>query len=609
MISFISIAIFFLTTCFVAVSSKHVDTEQTATWGPCPPDQTENGSPYLRDCITLQFPLDRSDLSKGNVNAFMRRFYVNQPTNNSFWLIAGGPGFSTRGFNPEANYFVMMSPGLTAYTLDARGTGLSSLLTCNNSGVNPGFTFDPFNTTNVNQYRDCNAEIIANYGSVLQYYTSYTAAQDLLGAINFVNPATVAIYAQSYGTYFTNVYMQLPGARFDAILLDGPVPPNRWVLENSAPMNSLVSQNVINLCVQNSSVCAQFLGEMGDLPQLVMQSVIDRTLPCLKYLPWLNATDGHYWTAIFTNFMTATRTAQPLLGPFWYRLYRCSASDVTQLNKFYSVSASTSNDMDVLDFSYGLGMNIAISELYSFAGKEALTYDQQLLLTGRAFSSDGGLSNAYAIYVSNFPQYPHNPQTYLKFANTDKPILILVGTLDPNTEQGLGPWFQQGLGTNHTQLITVPYATHGTVAYDAPCVDSISAQFIGSLGKAKLNTTCLNSLVPPDFDGSNNDTQDLSMQYFGTRDLWNDGFQKDVNPEPNSCPVCAACSNDDDDDDDFAPMTVQAGYGAVIALVFGLIIAAVLLFMGGFWLGRQEGASNGKNGRNDIMMVKNPIAV
>jgi pimeloyl-ACP methyl ester carboxylesterase len=309
---------FIFSSFFVAAVAKqtNIETEQTATWGPCPPDQIDGDYPYLRDCITLQFPLDRSDVSKGNVNAFVRRFYVDQPTNNSFWLIEGGPGFSTRPYNPTANYFVQNIPGLTAYTLDARGTGMSSLLTCNNSGINPGFYFDPFNTTNVDQFKTCNQEIIQKYGSVLQYYTSYNAALDLLGAINFVNPATVVIYALSYGTYFTNVYMQVPGARFDAVILDGPVPPNRWVLENNAQMNSLVSQSVIDLCVQNSSVCAQYLGEMGDLPQLVMQSVIDGTLPCLKNIPWLNATDGHIRTAQFTNFMTATRTAQPLLGPF-----------------------------------------------------------------------------------------------------------------------------------------------------------------------------------------------------------------------------------------------------------------------------------------------------
>ncbi len=32
-----------------------------------------------------------------------------------------------------------------------------------------------------------------------------------------------------------------------------------------------------------------------------------------------------------------------------------------------------------------------------------------------------------------------------------------TGTLDPNTEYGLGPWFKNGLGANAT-LLTVPFS-------------------------------------------------------------------------------------------------------------------------------------------------------
>ena len=48
-----------------------------------------------------------------------------------------------------------------------------------------------------------------------------------------IDPEVVHLYAQSFGTYAINTYLQLPGARADVVVLDGPVPPNRWPLENN----------------------------------------------------------------------------------------------------------------------------------------------------------------------------------------------------------------------------------------------------------------------------------------------------------------------------------------------------------------------------------------
>ena len=574
-----SALVFFSLTNF-SVEATAIDVSNIATlaqdaqWTTCPSSQTDYyPALYMKDCITLSFPLDYSNPALGNVDAFIRRFYQTVPTNNSLWFIAGGPGFSNRPSIPEADYFVALNSSITAYLLDARGTGLSSLLTCNFSNYNPAFTFNPNNESNVEKYERCNQDIIAKYGNITQYYTSYNSALDFIGSVMFVNAKTVAVYAASYGTYFANVVMQLAPDLFDCLVLDGPVPPNRWVLSENGYTNSLASQDVLNLCVQNSSVCQNYLGVQGLIPQLVMQAVYDRTLPCLQYLPWLNASDRIVLTAEFTNFMTGYMTAQPMLGPFWYRLYRCSASDVEQLNHFYSVRISQiyPNLDNVLDYSYGLGMNIGSNEVYSFLPEdEALNY-QQAIFTSNLLFSAGPYSIPYAIYESKFPRYTPNPQTYMKFANVSIPILILVGTLDSNTIQGLGVWFQNGLG-NTSRLITVPYATHGTVSYDTPCVNSFVIEFLYSLGTAELDTSCLNDLPAPDFDGSEPATQSLSLEYFNTKDLWNNDFQVDVSPTPTPCPSPA-----DDDNTDWSQDQVNS-------LIIGLVVplGVIIICLAGY---------------------------
>ena len=107
-----------------------------------------------------------------------------------------------------------------------------------------------------------------------------------MGGIQAINPSLVHIYAQSYGTYALNTYMQLPGARADVIVLDGQVPPNRWPLENNAGNNFIcsleevhvtsiigiewalqVAQDVAYGCVSNSSVYSARLSVMGHIPK------------------------------------------------------------------------------------------------------------------------------------------------------------------------------------------------------------------------------------------------------------------------------------------------------------------------------------------------------
>ena len=169
----------------------------------------------------------------GNVTAFVRRQYVNKATQSGIWLVAGGPGDSTYDLaGPLCDYFIGSNNTFTCYTQDARGTGLSSYMSCGKN--QPTGSFDPYNASIVAKFSNCFNKIKSNYGSVLQYYSTYNAMKDLLGGIQAINPSLVHFYVQSFGTYAMNTYMQLPGARADVIVFDGPVPPNRWPFEDNA---------------------------------------------------------------------------------------------------------------------------------------------------------------------------------------------------------------------------------------------------------------------------------------------------------------------------------------------------------------------------------------
>jgi hypothetical protein len=143
--------------------------------------------------------------------------------------------------------------------------------------------------------------------------------------------------------------------------------------------------------------------------------------------------------------LVATKDNIPLLGPLYYRLFRCSNSDVDQLNVFYNWrKQSDSFIMPTSSFSYGLGVSIGASEMYSRNTTTDFNYEQQLSYGTRLLSA-GAESMAYAKYKTNQSLYTYNPNNK-KYAKPQMPVYILVGTLDPQTMSGLGLWFKNGLG-------------------------------------------------------------------------------------------------------------------------------------------------------------------
>ena len=517
---------------------------ESINWTFCPEGQDGN------DCASIPLPLDPDNSSNtAEVVAFVRRFYAGDaPTNKSLWMFAGGPGDSAQSFAGGAAYFISYDPSVTVYLMDQRGVGMSSpAVDCD---APPSYQFDPTNDTTIASYSACNAQISGDFGDELRYFGTYHAAVDYKTVVDMVAAEKVAIYAMSYGTYALNAYLQLDGARADVALMDGPVPPQRWALERDPEWKSRVAGDVLAACVRLSPTCSSRMG-MGEpaggagyaaaaatatttahAAAFLMDAVVDGSLPCLAQLPWLTP----YRAAMYNTAML--QGAQHVcLGPFWARVDRCDASDVEQLNHFHAgqeAAAAEGGPAPPL-YSYGAAVNIGASEVFSFASEapayQPPTYAQLELSSQRVFATAGvELLAAHARDVDDLPRYTPDARTYRRFANLSAasgapgvPLKILVGTLDPQTPAGLGPWFARGLGLDPADaVVAVPYACHGTVGSGDQCVLDMAAAYLFAFGQAPMNTTCLADIAAPDFEGTAaRSTEEISMQYFGTPRLWN----------------------------------------------------------------------------------------
>jgi hypothetical protein len=213
------------------------------------------------------------------------------------------------------------------------------------AGFVPPYWFDPTNASLVQQYSTCFAELSEQVGTNAVFFSSHYVALDfvtLMGLLRDEGTTAISLYCLSYGTYLCNMILlhyqlgtltkyQTPP---DAVVLDGPAPANRWRLEDTSTWYGVAADNNLNACIKYSAACLQHLGLWAHIPRLVMESIIDGTLPCFAKLPWLSQ---HVVANMNADFQLGGSSGSYILaGPFWKRLYVCSDSDADQLTFYYN---------------------------------------------------------------------------------------------------------------------------------------------------------------------------------------------------------------------------------------------------------------------------------
>jgi hypothetical protein len=276
---------------------------------------------------------------------------------------------------------------------------------------------------------------------------------------------------------------------------------------------------------------------------------------------------------VYLYGLIASRANHPLIGPFFYRLYRCSDSDVTQIKTFIDWRASqNSGSTPTSTFSLGLGVNIGASELYSPNVSTELNYTQ-VLMFGKRVIVGNDYTMAHARYETNAKLYTYNA-TNKQYAKPTYPVYLLTGTLDPQTPNGYAHWFANGLGSS-AKVIDIPFEVHGVFNYENTCVQAIVLQILNTWGKGPLDTACLAFQRPPDFDGSDANTQQLSVTAFGVADLWNIGGARDAPATTCTAASCPSCSSSDDEDWPSSAVAIVA----VFATLFGFTLAFLSWWM------------------------------
>jgi hypothetical protein len=201
-----------------------------------------------------------------------------------------------------------------------------------------------------------------------------------------------------------------------------------------------------------------------------------------------------------------------------YRINRCDPADVDAIVHMYNTliapmgaSPGTSLDSDALFF------NVALSEIWP--KQQPSITDLQAIVDASLFAPGAGPEDEMLYPL--WPRYPHDAYVG-KFATATVPILMLNGTLDPQTPIDVASVAGQKYTAPHQTFVTIPNAAHATIEESPdkdPTKSNCGLQIVASYlkaPKAAPDVSCLDTLLPISFDSypSTNTT------VWGTSDMW-----------------------------------------------------------------------------------------
>lgn len=209
------------------------------------------GAPPHRFCGQLQRPLDPADPGGEQISIHFEYYRHTAPGRSFGVLIAaeGGPGYASTG--SWADYYPLYEPMRDRNDLllmDNRGTGKSGALRCD--------ALQNAAAPTVGLVGDCGQQL----GARAVLFSTTLAADDLAAILDALELPSADLYADSYGTYFAQVFATRHGGKLRSIVLDGAYPlggPDYAWYPNYAP----AMRSRFNVACARSTSCAQLPGD------------------------------------------------------------------------------------------------------------------------------------------------------------------------------------------------------------------------------------------------------------------------------------------------------------------------------------------------------------
>lgn len=483
-------------------------------WEPC--DLYTSGGGPPAECATVATPLRHDQPEGPTIEVFVKRYHPEGGSGaRAMWMLQGGPGASGQVFEGISDLFSRAEPDVDYYFPDHRGTGRSTRLGCAAEDEDS----EEGRTITDAEWDLCRDDAVASLGEELSAFTTTNAANDvglLVDAVARETGAPQVVYGVSYGTYWAHRYLQLFPDQADGVILDSMAAPGLSLYRQDEDANT-AAELLFGACAADA-FCASKLGED---PWAVAEGLVAdlHAGHCPEIAVEGDSTQA--WMRRGFGSMLMGVTWREYLPAVVYRAARCGPEDIEPLRRFMAaITQPAGESLELELWGFVLTQNVIRSEF----GEEPMPTAAELAAIREGAVASRDVTDMLEETL-DWPVYPADP--YMgAFAETDTPMLMLQGGLDPATLLEKARPYEAHFTGAHQTWVEFPTASHTTfvstptrenaVDVTRGCARTLIFEFLAD-PRGELDTSCVAEVLPLDLALS--DTE-KNQALLGTGDAW-----------------------------------------------------------------------------------------
>jgi len=406
-----------------------------------------------------------------------------RPKQDPFTLIAGGPGqAAVESFIGVSGAFRKILQHRDIYLIDQRGTGQSNKMQCkpdDEDYVDP-FEYTPEKVASLTQ------ACLETLPGDPRYYTTSVAVQDLERVRKALGLEQWNVYGVSYGTRVAQHYLRRYPTSVRTMILDAVAPPPI----NLGPDVALESQRAIeqmaSRCAANEQ-CRALYPNLSERTNALIAEL--RQQP--KEVQFENFSSGKIETLEFGPMHLALTMRMLAYSAHGVAILPSVLHDAYAQNNFGPLARQATLISDDLGNALSLGMHnsVVCSEDLPYINPDKI--DRKALME-TYLGADGwdSLQKMCSIWPSGVVD-----NDFKQIVQSDKPVLVLSGSIDPITPPAYAEMIMPGL-SNGLHIVN---QEQGHMQAGVGCMPTIMAKFIDEASVTGLDQSCLKRQTPEPF--------------------------------------------------------------------------------------------------------------
>ncbi len=407
--------------------------------------------------------------------------------------LEGGPGASAINNFGQTWYaaYLGFRQDHPVVLIDQRGTGQSASLQCTEITL---FALSDLAKTSDSQADQADneqrlARCLTRLSSTNdpQFYTSRAMADDTDAIRAALGYDQILVFGNSYGTWLGQYLLKLHGEHIAGMVLDSVTGP--WNAPSvEAARNAQASLNGAFALCKTDSACDKAFPDLPGQLQTALQKLKDKPVT-------VNAA-----SSVTNKTFPVGMTADKLLTALFQMIY--NSANVSLIPQTIAEAARGSYTLSasvLVTYAEQAADAISIGLNYSVECAEELAFLTPAQLSGAKEGVFGELLDPTST-VEACKQWRSAELNAADVApiQSDRPVLILSGALDPVTPVRFGEETQRRL--THSTLAVFPYQAHGVIV-NSGCARRVVAAFFNAPDQA-VDTSCIPNDTKPAFLGA-----------------------------------------------------------------------------------------------------------